>query len=182
MMTNMRQRIRDRWRLSALLGALSLAATTVPYLHAAPRYAGWQDGNDHVVRHVLLISIDGMHALDFINCAQGVSGVNGGAPYCPNLAALKETGIDYLVTSTSTPSDSFPGLMALVTGGSPRSVGAFYDVAYDRSLDAPAQTTGNGVAGSPGACTPGAAPTGTTTEYDEGIDIDQTKLNGGAPV
>ena len=25
------------------------------------------------------------------------------------------------------------------------------------------------------------APTGTTTEYEEGIDIDQTKLNGGAP-
>jgi len=40
--------------------------------------------------------------------------------------------------------------------------------------------TGNGVA--PGPCTPGAAPTGTTTEFDEGIDIDQTLLNGGAPV
>jgi hypothetical protein len=69
--------------------------------------------------------------------------------------------------------------MALMTGGSPRSVGAFYDVAYDRSLDPPAVTTGNGVAG--GTCTPGAAPTGTTTEFDEGIDIDKTKLNGGAP-
>ena len=102
-------------------------------------------------------------------------------PYCPNLTELKETGIDYLDASTSKPSDSFPGLMALVTGGSPRSVGAFYDVAYDRSLDPPAATTGNGVAGSPGACTPGAAPTGTTTEFDEGIDIDKTKLNGGAP-
>ena len=31
-----------------------------------------------------------------------------------------------------------------------------------------------------GSCTVGA-PNGTTTEYDEGIDIDQTKLNGGAP-
>jgi hypothetical protein len=41
-------------------------------------------------------------------------------------------------------------------------------------------TTGNGVAGSPGACKPGS-PTGTTTEFDEGIDIDKTKLNGGAP-
>ena len=61
----------------------------------------------------------------------------------------------------------------------PRTVGAFYDVAYDRSLDPPATMTGNGVA--PGLCTPGAAPTGTTTEFDEGIDIDQTLLNGGAP-
>jgi Type I phosphodiesterase / nucleotide pyrophosphatase len=72
--------------------------------------------------------------------------------------------------------------MAIVSGGSPRSVGAFYDVAYDRSLDSPATTTGNGVAGSPGACQPGTAPTGTTTEFDEGIDIDKTKLNGGAPI
>ena len=70
--------------------------------------------------------------------------------------------------------------MAIVSGGSPRSVGAFYDVAYDRSLAPPYATTGNGVAGSPGACQPGSL-TGTTTEFDEGIDIDQTKLNGGAP-
>ena len=32
-----------------------------------------------------------------------------------------------------------------------------------------------------GACTAGAPPTGTRTEYEEGIDLDQTKLNGGAP-
>jgi predicted AlkP superfamily pyrophosphatase or phosphodiesterase len=127
------------------------------------------------------ISIDGMHALDFINCAAGISGVNGGAPYCPNLAELAETGVNYLDTSTSKPSDSFPGLMALVTGGSPRTVGAFYDVAYDRSLDPPATTTGNGVAGGPGLCTPGAPPTGTTTEFDEGIDLNKLDLNGGAP-
>ena len=122
-----------------------------------------------------------MHALDFINCANGISGANGGAPYCPNLASLKPTGVDYLYASTSAPSDSFPGLMAIVSGGSPRSVGAFYDVAYDRSLDAPATTTGNGVAGSPDACVPYTLPAGTTTEFDEGIDLDKTLLNGGAP-
>jgi hypothetical protein len=133
------------------------------------------------VKHVLLLSIDGMHALDFINCAAGISGVNGGAPYCPNLAELAQTGVNYLDTSTSKPSDSFPGLMALVTGGSPRAVGAFYDVAYDRSLDPPATTTGNGVAGAPGLCKPGAPPSGTTTEFDEGIDINKLDLNGGAP-
>jgi len=137
------------------------------------------DRNGHNIRHVLLISIDGMHVLDYLNCSRGVSGANNGQPYCPNLAELGETAVNYLDTSTSKTSDSFPGLMALMTGGSPRSVGAFYDVAYDRSLDAPTITTGNGVAGGP--CTPGAAPTGTTTEYDEGIDIDQTQLNGGAP-
>ena len=45
----------------------------------------------------------------------------------------------------------------------------------------PAATTGNGVAGAPGLCKPGAPPTGTTTEFDEGIDVNQSLLNGGAP-
>ena len=136
-------------------------------------------GRDNHIKHVLLISIDGMHAVDYENCAHGVSGVNGGAPYCPNLAALGHTGVNYVAASTSRPSDSFPGLMAIVTGATPRTMGIYYDVAYDRSLDAPAKTTGNGVAAGP--CTPGAAPTGTRTEYEEGIDLDQTQLNGGAP-
>src|SRR5579864_3112535 len=156
--------------------AAVVAGLPLAMILASPGYT--QDYHQQV-GHVLLISIDGMHAADFINCANGITGVNGGAPYCPNLAALGGTGIDYLETSTSKPSDSFPGLMALVTGGSPRTVGAFYDVAYDRSLDPPATTTGNGVAA--GACTSGVPPIGTTTEFDEGIDIDQTKLNGGAP-
>ncbi|MGA7851929.1 MAG: alkaline phosphatase family protein [Candidatus Acidiferrales bacterium] len=159
-----------RW-VVAVAGALLLAAMMVPIARTQDR-----DGHGKI-RHVLLISIDGMHALDFINCSKGISGANNGAPYCPNLAELGETGVNYLDTATSKPSDSFPGLMALVTGGSPRTVGAFYDVAYDRSLAPPKVTTGNGVAG--GNCTPGVFP-GTTTEYDEGIDIDQTKLNGGA--
>jgi hypothetical protein len=71
--------------------------------------------------------------------------------------------------------------MALMTSGSPRTVGAFYDVAYDRSLDPPATTTGNGVAGAPGLCKSGAMPMGTTTEFDEGIDKNKLVLNGGAP-
>ncbi|MGP0075371.1 MAG: alkaline phosphatase family protein [Bryobacteraceae bacterium] len=162
----------------SLAAAFMLAMMPLPRLSAQSSNSGF---GHQSIRHVLLISIDGLHALDFINCAKGISGANGGAPYCPSLAELKPTGIDYLYASTARPSDSFPGLMALMTGGSPRSVGAFYDVAYDRSLDPPAATTGNGLAGSPGACVKFTAPTGTTTEFDEGIDIDQTKLNGGAP-
>jgi hypothetical protein len=131
------------------------------------------------IQRVLLISIDGMHAVDFANCRNGMAGVNGGAPYCPQLSALAKTGVNYTAASTSKPSDSFPGLMSIVTGATPRTMGIYYDVAYDRSLDGPAVKTGNG--NGPGPCTPGAAPTGFTTEYEEGIDIDQTKLNGGAP-
>jgi hypothetical protein len=134
---------------------------------------------EHRIKHVLLLSIDGMHAVDYLNCTHGIEGVNGGEPYCPNLAALGHTAINYTAASTSKPSDSFPGLMSIVTGATPKTMGVYYDVAYDRSLDAPAKTTGNGVQAGP--CTPFALPTGTTTEYEEGIDIDQTKVNGGAP-
>ena len=131
------------------------------------------------VKHVLLISVDGLHAVDFLNCSRGVAGVNNGEPYCPTLAALGRIGVHYNAASTSKPSDSFPGLMTIVSGATPRTLGVYYDVAYDRSLDGPQNTTGNGVAAAP--CTPNAAPTGYTTEFDEGIDIDQSKLNGGAP-
>jgi hypothetical protein len=131
------------------------------------------------IKHVLLLSIDGMHAVDFYNCANGIAGVNGGYPYCPNMAALSQTGINYVNTESSKPSDSFPGMAALASGGTPKTTGLYYDVAYDRSLDAPAKATGTGLAAGP--CTPYATPTGTTTDNDQGVDLDDTKLNGGAP-
>jgi len=142
-------------------------------------FAGGDRDDDHSfghlnrrdgIRRVLLLSIDGMHALDYLNC------VNGG--YCPNLGALGQTGVNYTRTSTSKPSDSFPGLMAIVTGGTPRLVGAFYDVAFDRVLAPPFHDTSNGVFSGP--CNPNVA-NGTTTEYEEGVEFDQTLLNGGAP-
>jgi hypothetical protein len=133
----------------------------------------------HHIKRVLLISVDGMHAVDFANCANGISTVNHGEPFCPALAALGRTGINYVAASTSKTSDSFPGLTAIITGGSPAFTGVYYDVAYSRNFDAPAKTTGNGLGAGP--CTSGAPPTGTTTEYEEGIDFDKTKVNGGAP-
>jgi hypothetical protein len=143
---------------------------------AQDREENWDKSS---IRHVLLISIDGMHAVDFLNCSQGIAGANDGMPYCPNLAALSTTGVNYTAANTSKPSDSFPGLMNIVSGATPRTMGVYYDVAYDRSLDGPAATTGNGNAAAP--CDSTKPATGYTTEYEEGIDIDQTKLNGGAP-
>ena len=137
------------------------------------------DWHHSEVKHVLLISIDGMHAVDFLNCSKGIAGVNSGNPYCPNLASLGTTGVNYVGASTSKPSDSFPGLMTIVTGATPRLMGVYYDVAYDRSLDGPAVETGNN--NGPGTCTANTPPTGFTTEYEEGIDIKQALLNGGAP-
>jgi len=158
--------------IAVLLACLATVATASAQDHDG-------DWDRSQVRHVLLISLDGFHAVDYLNCSQGIAGVNNGAPYCPNLTALGSTGVNYVAASTSKPSDSFPGLMNLMTGATPRTMGVYYDVAYDRSLDGPAVATayGNG----PGKCTAGGTPTGFTTEYDEGIDIDYTKLNGGAP-
>jgi predicted AlkP superfamily pyrophosphatase or phosphodiesterase len=131
------------------------------------------------IEHVLLLSIDGMHAIDLHNCANGVEGVNDGEPYCPNLAALGHYGINYVAATSSKPSDSFPGLTALISGATPKTSGIYYDVAYDRSLDAPAVTTNSGLAAGP--CTPYGVPVGTTTDNTQGIDYDASKLNGGAP-
>src|SRR5580693_8237430 len=101
-------------------------------------------GTRHI-KHVLLLSIDGMHAVDFYNCSHGITGANNGNPYCPNLAALGQNAINYVGAISSKPSYSFPGLAALVSGGSPKSTGLYYYVAYDRSLDPPAETTGTGL-------------------------------------
>jgi type I phosphodiesterase/nucleotide pyrophosphatase len=151
-----------------LLGALALLL--MPNAFAGPKDGRGRDDSHRRIRHVLLISIDGMHAVDYANCVASNT--------CPHLAELGETGVTYTRTTTSRPSDSFPGLMALVTGGTPRTVGAFYDVAYDRVLAPPKIATGNGLPA--GNCNEGVI-NGTQTEYEEGDEIDQTKLNGGFP-
>jgi hypothetical protein len=164
--------------MSKLLPTLAAFASLLPSVFAVAQGSAHEmDGSS--IHHVLLISIDGMHAVDFLNCSHGISGVNNGDPYCPHLASLSANGVNYVGASTSKPSDSFPGLMSIVTGATPRTMGVYYDVAYDRSLDGPAVATwyGNG----PGPCTAGTPPTGFTTEYEEAIDKDYTKLNGGAP-
>ena len=148
---------------------LTLIVILISAVSALSGYSA-QINNREGVRRVLLISIDGMHALDFENCA------NNGT--CPHLAALATHGVTYTRASTSKPSDSFPGLMNIVTGGTPKTHGAFYDLAFDRSLAPPLHDTGNGLLH--GNCTPGVL-SGTTTEYEEGVEIDQTLLNGGAP-
>jgi Type I phosphodiesterase / nucleotide pyrophosphatase len=152
-------------RLSAGLSAVALLLANSSAV--AQTQKDHKPGSSSIQR-VLLLSVDGMHAVDFLNCANGITTANNGQPFCPNIAALATTGINYTA-----------GLTAIITGGSPAYTGVYYDVAYSRNYSAPAHTTGNGVAAGP--CTPYGAATGTTTEYEEGIDIDQTKVNGGSP-
>jgi hypothetical protein len=157
----------EKLKAGILAGALMASTMTSAYAGPKPDRK-WDDDDRHPIRHVLLVSIDGMHAVDYANCVA--------AKTCPNLAELGETGVNYTRTTTSRPSDSFPGLMALVTGGTPRTVGAYYDVAYDRVLAPPKVATGNGLPA--GNCVPGVI-NGTQTEYEEGDEFDETKLNGG---
>jgi len=132
---------------------------------------------DSKIQHVLLISIDGMHSLDFVNCAKGVP-IYGNQTYCPHLAALSSTGVHYLQTLTPKPSDYFPGLVAQITGGTPRSAGIFYDVSYDRALSPPKMTTPYGIVGGPTLC---PSVVGTQVGFDEEIDFNYLKLDSGKP-
>ena len=111
--------------------AASLIALVVLCLSIVFRttYTHAQDAQSHIARHVLLISIDGLHALDLANFVQS-------HPKSA-LAQLSSTGITYTQAHTSKPSNSFPGLLALVTGGSPSATGVWYEGAYARDLSPP---------------------------------------------
>jgi Type I phosphodiesterase / nucleotide pyrophosphatase len=117
------------------------------------------------VDHVLLISVDGLHALDVARYVES-------HPHSA-LAELSEHALTYSNARTPANSDSFPGLLALVTGGSPITTGLFYDVSYDRTIWDPTNTN----------CSGGA---GNTMVFDESVDkyvggvsqnvLDPTKL------
>src|SRR5450759_4320254 len=102
------------------------------------------------IDHALLISVDGLHALDVERYIESH----------PNsaFAELAKHGTTYTNARTPANSDSFPGLLALVTGGSPISHGVFYDVSYDRTLFDPTNT----------GC---VGPAGNTVVLDESIDL-----------
>jgi hypothetical protein len=150
---------------SLLVSALAASLLTSPL----PLRAGGNGASDSgpAVKHVLLISVDGLHALDLANYVNSHEG--------STLAALSHTGVTYTNASTSTPSDSFPGLAALVTGGSPISAGLWYDVTYNRAVSPPARTTSLPITGGPNLC---PDIIGTPVAYDESIDFNLTKLNG----
>jgi hypothetical protein len=109
------------------------------------------------ISHVLLISVDGLHALDDANYIAAH----------PNsaLAELAGHGVTYSNARTPSLSDSFPGLLALVTGGSPISHGLFYDVSFNRGIFDPTNTTCSG-------------QPGNMQVFDESID----KYTGNPPV
>ena len=134
-----------KYRMTCLvLSSLSIAAAVCP----APGLADELRGEK--VKRVLLISVDGLHALDV---SRYVSDHPGSA-----IAELAGHGLVYSNARRPANSDSFPGLLALITGGSPVSHGLFYDVSYDRMFFDPTNTT----------CSGGP---GNMMVFDESIDL-----------
>ena len=99
---------------------------------------GGSDPGKSPIKHVLLISVDGMHQSD----------LNWYIAQNPNseLAKLATGGAEFTNNHTSVPSDSDPGGTALMTGGDPRATGAYYDVAYNHAVFPPGTTTCSGTA------------------------------------
>jgi Type I phosphodiesterase / nucleotide pyrophosphatase len=123
----------------------------------APVHA--QDAPYFTARRVLLISIDGLHSLDLANFVRTH----------PNstLAQLSSSSVTYAQAFTSKPSNSFPGLMALVTGGSPSSTGVWYEGAYDRSLSPPGSD---------------CKSVGTMVDWDGSVDWNKKLLDAGGGI
>jgi hypothetical protein len=144
-----------RRHLAALVG-LTAAALATPIVLA---HNDEEHGNR--IEHVLLISVDGMHEVD-LERYLAAGHAKGG------FARLVAKGIQYTNASSARPSDSFPGLMAFMTGGSSLSHGIFYDDSYDRTLF----PIGSACKGTPGA----------EAQYAENIDYDLNKLDGGGSV
>jgi hypothetical protein len=154
-----------RGSMYALLVSCLVLGLFTPVLVAqaaasSPRGAtlGADDKLPHI-RHVLLLSIDGLHAQDLARYVR----LNPNSAF----AQLTDMGITYANASASKPSDSFPGLLAMVTGGSPRSTGVFYDDSYDRTLSAPGSN---------------CSTKGTEVVYDESIDFNPNALDGGGGI
>jgi hypothetical protein len=129
--------------------AAALSVGLLGSILAIPASAQNTNGNGNIT-NVLLISVDGLHALDVANYVA----LHPGSA----LAELSSHGVTYSNARTPANSDSFPGLLALITGGSPVSHGLFYDVSYNRSIFDPTNTSCQG-------------QPGNMQVFDESIDV-----------
>ena len=138
--------------------AVSTLFCLVPALITTPSLFG----DEHNVRRVLVISLDGAHALDL---ALWVKNNPNSA-----LAQLSRRGIDFTNASSTKPSDSIPSTVGIFTGASPALGGMYYDDAYNRAWFPP----GSKCTGAPGTVID------LKQGYNLGLDglsgLDSTKL------
>lgn len=144
-------------RLSRFISA-ALAATAL-CAFAAPSQAEMSKVPPGKVQHVLLFSIDGLHGVDVERFVK--------AHPQSAMAALAASGVTYTEARVPFPSDSFPGLLALLTGGTPKSTGVYYDDSFDTALSP---------AGSD------CKVKGADVPYSEDIDINPEAVDAGGGI
>jgi hypothetical protein len=145
-------------RAFAAIGAGALAVG-IPVAASGHDHGSGGDHHAHAIKHVLLISVDGLHQSDLDWYIANHPG--------SELAKLTTGGAEYTSAHTPVPSDSDPGMTAQMTGGDPKTTGVFYDVEYNRALLPPGTTSCHG------------QPTGANVIYDSPDDIDVTRLDAG---
>src|SRR5258706_2407864 len=153
--TMKRSKLTHPLALAAALGAAFFSVAVRANEDSRARDAG-------KVRHVVLISVDGLHQADldyYVNSHPGST-----------LAKLLNEGSSYSGARTPFPSDSFPGLTALVTGGNPKSTGVYYDDSWNRALLAPGTTDCRNTA------------PGTEVTYFEALDLNPLAIDAGYDV
>ncbi len=104
--------------------------------------------------HVVLISVDGLHAQDLQDWIS--------AHPDSQLALWSQQARLYSAAYTPGPADSFPGLEALISGADPQLSGLWYDVSWDRRLSPPASH---------------CQVRGTTVRFDESLDDHQGHID-----
>lgn len=135
---------------------LTLSAAIAAALAPVVSYA---HDNDAHAKHVLLISVDGLHQSDLDTYVATHTH--------STFARLVNEGASYTNAHTPFPSDSFPGLTAIVSGGNPKTAGIYYDDSWNRKL-LPAGTT---------KCD-GAVP-GVEVTYFEQLDFNLNSIDAG---
>lgn len=155
------RRIHARLALGLLVCCLCALALLFPVLSKAQRSGLNVPLSDSraSVQRVLLLSIDGMHSLDLQRLVNER----------PNsiLAQLSAHGVTYSNAFTSFPSNSWPGLLSIVTGGSPGATGVLFENSYDRSLSPPASD---------------CSIIGTPVIFDSSIDFNRDAADGGGGI
>jgi hypothetical protein len=135
---------------SVAVGLLAAGALVSGHATASPG-----DAPAHV-KHVLLLSIDGMHQsdLDWYVSTHPQSA----------LASLVAHGAEFTHAQTTFPSDSFPGMGAQLTGGGPGTTGVYYDDTFNHRLLPP------------GTVDCSTTPRGTEVGWTEAADRSQNPI------
>jgi len=151
-------RLSTRALILATAGGLAASSLAT----AGPLAASAHESN---AKHVLLISVDGLHQNDLVWYVR--------THPASTLARLVGQGVEFSNAHTPFPSDSFPGMTAPMTGGNPKTTGIYYDDSYNRALFPAAATAGTALHDCSGLAT------GAEVTYFEQADLNLTRLDAG---